>query len=331
MSKNLKAGIIALISLGGFIFLINFLKGKHFFDKGIVLYAIYENVNGLETTKPVTINGMKVGRVNSIRFTDDDSGKLLVEMTINSQFKFDKNTKAVIYDADLMSGAQIKLELSHKGAPVKEGDYLIGVSTPNLVAGFSNKIIPLKDKLENVLVNIDSTLNVLKKLGNAENRKNLSKLIEDLDKTILSYQKVAILVYKTSESVNELSVETKEVLSENRTKVRSALNQIDATLNQVNQMVKKINQSAPDKAITKLNTSLTNLNEIINKIKTGKGSLGKLIEDESVYNNFEQATKELSLLLKDLRENPKRYVHFSIFGRKNKPYKDKKIEDISKK
>ncbi|MFV0238071.1 MAG: MlaD family protein [Flavobacteriales bacterium] len=334
MSKNLKAGVIALIAIGSFIVLINFLKGKNVFNRGTVLYAVYDDVHGLQETKPVTINGMKIGHVDNIDFTEDDSGNLLVQMTIDTDFEFDKNTKAIIYEPGLMSGAEIKLEMSRKGSPVKDGDYIVGTAESGMMSVLAKEVIPLKQKLENVLGSVDSTLFMIRGLATAENKQSIGNLVTNLDKTILSFNQMAQSVNKTvskfdktAQSFDGLALEAKGVVAENRKKLASTLNNLDATMHNFNQVAEDLNQANLDKTIANLDQSLVGLNHIMDEIQAGKGSLGKLVKDETVYNNLDHATKELELLLRDMKENPKRYVHFSIFGKKNKPYTNQVDEE----
>ncbi|MFV0531390.1 MAG: MlaD family protein [Flavobacteriales bacterium] len=337
MSKNLKAGIIAVASIGAFVLLINFLKGKNVFNRGTVLYAVYEDVHGLQETKPVTINGMKVGHIDNIDFTDDDSGKLLVQMTINTDFKFDKNTKAIIYEPGLMSGAEVKLEMSRKDKPVKDGDYIIGEVESGMLSILAKEATPLKQKLENVLASIDSTLVMVRGLVTPENKKSIANLVRNLDQTILSFNQMAKSVRttvskfdNTAQSFNGLALEAKGLISENRTKLASTLTNLDSTMHNFNHVAEDLNHADLDQTIAKLDQSLNNLNNIMSGIQKGEGSLGKLVKDEAVYNNLNHATKELELLLRDMKENPKRYVHFSIFGKKNKPYVNQEIKNDSK-
>ncbi|APD08182.1 hypothetical protein UJ101_02684 [Flavobacteriaceae bacterium UJ101] len=337
MSKNLKAGIIALVAIGSFILLINFLKGENVFNRGTVLYAVYDDVHGLQETKPVTINGMKVGHVDDIDFTDDDTGNLLVQMTINTDFEFDKNTKAIIHEPGLMSGAEIKLEMSRKGTPVKDGDYIIGTAESGMMSVLAKEVTPLKQKLENVLGSVDSTLIMVRGLATPENKKSIANLVTNLDKTIISFNQMAQSVNKTvskfdntAQSFDGLALEAKGLVAENRTKLASTLHNLDATMSNFNHVAEDLDQADLDKTIAKLDQSLTGLNDIMAGIQKGEGSLGKLMKDEAVYNNLDHATKELELLLRDMKENPKRYVHFSIFGKKNKPYVNEEIKNDSK-
>ncbi len=337
MSKNLKAGIIALTAIGSFIFLINFLKGKNVFNRGTVLYAVYDDVHGLQKTKPVTINGMKVGNVDDIDFTDDNSGNLLVQMTINTDFEFDKNTKAIIYEPGLMSGAEVKLEMSREGEPVKDGDYIMGAVESGMMSVLAKEVTPLKRKLETVLVSLDSTLITVRGLATPENKKSVANLVHNLNETILSFNQMAQSINTTvskfdhtAQNFDGLALETKSLVAENRKKIASTLTNLDSTMDNFNHVAEDLNRANLDETIAKLDQSLNNLNTIMSGIQSGKGSLGKLMKDEAVYNNLDHATKELELLLRDMKENPKRYVHFSLFGKKSKPYENQEIKNDSK-
>ncbi len=336
MSNNFKAGIIALIAIVSFILLVNFLKGENVFNRGTVLYAVYDDVHGLQETKPVTINGMTVGRVDEIDFTDDNTGNLLVQMTINTDFEFDKNTEAIIYEPGFMSGAQIKLKMSRKGDIVHDGDYIIGKTEEGMMSVLAKEAVPLKQKLENVLISVDSTLLMVRSMASLKNKKSIDKLVNDLDNTILSFDQMAQSISKTTVNFNStannfdgLAIEAKNMVSENRNKISSTFDNLNSTLNNFNAISEDINKANLDETVANLDESLSSLNSILKGVENGDGSLGKLMKNEAVYNNLDNATKELELLLRDIKENPKKYVHFSVFGKKDKSHNNEVIKNIS--
>lgn len=327
VSKQFKAGLIAVISIVSFIFLVNFLKGKNVFSSGKTIYAIYDNVNGLMPTKPVTINGMKVGTVEKIGFTDDKSGKILVAMNIDTEFDFDKNTRAVIYEPGIMSGAEVKLEMSRKGAAIKDGDHVQGVVESSMMAGLSKEMAPLRVKLEKTLISLDSTLIGVRGFTTPENQRVITELLQNLNGTISSYKHLSnsvdntVLGFNTtSGSFNKLALDAQGLVADNRNSFTNAMNSLNGASLSFKNVSSQLEKAEIDKTIAKLDATLGSMQAMMASIEKGDGSLGKLVKDEKLYNNLKGASKELEQLLRDVKENPKRYVHFSVFGKKGAQY-----------
>jgi phospholipid/cholesterol/gamma-HCH transport system substrate-binding protein len=307
LSKEIKTAILVLSGVLLFIFIFYYLKGENLLDSSKKITAIYDNVEGLTPSAAVTINGHKIGKVQSIKFTNDRSGKLSVIMLIDNDFEFSINSKAQLYEAGLIGGKAIAIIPAFDGAPaVKSGDFLATDVKPGLTELVNQRLTPLQEKIEIMMVNADSLLINLNDVFDVKTKKNIQRSISELSGTIASFK-------STSEALNGMLVDNKSAIGETLTnfnKISSDLTTLSTSLA----------ASDLDSIMANLKSTIVNFDQLLSRIEKGEGSVGKLMKDEAIYNNLEGATKQLEELLEDMKLNPKRYVHFSLFGKKAKQY-----------
>ena len=307
LSKEIKSAILVLSGILLFIFIFYYLKGENILDDTKKISAVYDNVEGLAPSAPVTINGHKIGKVQSIHFTDDLSGKLNVNMRIDSDFEFSKNSTAQLYEAGLIGGKAIAIIPAFDGAPnVESGDVLRSDVKPGLTDLVNQRLTPLQEKMETMMVSADTLLVNLNTLFDSQTKLNLKSSIAELTSTITSFK-------STSESLNDLVVDNSSSVGETITN----FNKISEDLTHLSSSLAAADF---DTIMADLKSTISSFNQLLTAIENGDGSVGKLMKDEAVYNNLEGATKQLEELLEDMKLNPKRYVHFSLFGKKAKQY-----------
>lgn len=310
LSNEIKA---ALIIFGGIIlFLIgfNFLNGTSLFKSENTHYAVYENVEGLQIGTKVTISGLAVGKVSQIDFLPS-SAKILVTFTLRKDVFFSKNSTAELYEAGLIGGKSIAIQpVYDNAAKLKDGDTLRATIKPGLTDVVNQQIAPLQQKLESVLANADSLFIGLNDVLNIEGRNNLSLTLNELSQTV--------------KNINAVAASLDQILSKQKRNLNTTLDNVAAISKNVNQLSDSLAQSNIKQSIDNFETTIIKLNRLLANLEAGNGSMGKLLKDEQLYNNIEASTKEIELLIKDLKEHPKRYVHFSLFGKKEEPYQDKK-------
>lgn len=310
MSKELKIGIVSVVAIVCFIWGFNFMKGQNIFDPGIRFFNVeYKRIGDLTKSSAVTIHGLKVGKVEDIEFNKNPSkrGELIVRFSVEKDFPFSKNSVVRIYSPSPLGGSNLAIIPDYIGEDAVSGDFLLGEMETGLFTGIGERLDPLQDKLESVIVKADTLFSGVNQVLNKKAVNGVNNSIEDIA-TILSELKTSVI------SINQLIAKNEENLStsiENTKKITSNISQITDSLSTVN--IAKI--------IKATEATLENFNTLSKKMNSKEGTVGKLINDEEMYNNLTAASKELELLLKDLKENPKRYVHFSIFGKKQKPYK----------
>ncbi|REH52331.1 phospholipid/cholesterol/gamma-HCH transport system substrate-binding protein [Tenacibaculum gallaicum] len=318
MSKELKTGIVAVVIIALFIWGYNFLKGQDLFSANARHFFVeYNNINGLNEASSVTINGLKVGKVDEIRFNGnpDKKGNLIVKISLDTDFNFSKNSIAKIYSASLMGGQSLAIVPKYDGEIAKSGDFLKGEVESDIFSSVGEKLNPIQAKLENVLVGADSLLIGFNQVLDEKSRKSLNRSILGLEGTIYD-------VRKTLASVNTLLVDNKENLNTtfaNTKKITDNFSKVSEDLATTNL----------GESVKKLEATLVNVNGLLANMKSGKGTLGKLMTDEKMYTNLTNASKELEELLREMKLNPKRFVHFSLFGKKPKPYNEENNQSNS--
>ncbi len=305
LSKEIKTAVLVLASIALFIWGYSFLKGKDLLANYKTLYAQYENVEGLVVSSPVTISGLNVGKVSKISI-DNTTGKVTVEMQIKSDFPIKKNSIAEIYAPSPIGGKQIAILPSKDGALAVTGDTLISSSKLGLTDEVAKQIVPLKDKISKLLDNANVMLENVNQVLDAKTKENLKSSLADLNETLAQFK-------AASSQVNTL-------LADNKSKINGTMTNLEkasANFNKVSDSLAKVNIGPTVKNLEK---TLENVDKMMADIQSGKGTIGKLMKDDALYLNFNKTSKELELLLQDLRLNPTRYVNVSLFGKKNKPY-----------
>ncbi len=306
ISREVKTAILVVSGILLFIYVFNYLKGENILDSSRTFYTIYDNVEGLASSTPVTINGLGVGKVQEIRFMEDGSGKLRVKLLIDSDFEFSKNSKAELYEAGLIGGKAVAIiPAFDNAANAKKGDFLEGIVKAGLTELVNQRLTPLQEKMETMMVSADSLLTNINSIFDTQTKANLKNSIAELSKTIKSFK-------NTSESLNSL-------IANNKDKLENTLNNVDSISSNLAEITHSIAEANLGKAIENLQSTLINFDTILASMGEGEGSLGKLLKDEELYNNLKGATKEMEELMRDIKLHPKRY--FRILSKKEIPYK----------
>ena len=309
MSREFKTGVVAVITILLFVWGFNFMKGQNIFKANTrVFYVEYPNIQGLNRSSIVTINGHEVGKVSGVAFNKSDGkrGGLIVEFTLNTDFDFSKKSVARIYSASLLGGQSLAIIPNYEGELAVSGDYLKGEVESDIFSSVGEKLNPLQAKLENVIVSADSVFSGINQIFS-------DKSINSINNTIANIEFTVADIRQTIASVNELVDSTKvdmKITLQNTKNITEDLAVFSKNLTKVD-----FNKIVKDSEI-----ALANINSLLTKIDNGEGTLGQLINDKVMYTNLTNASKELEELLRDLKLNPKRYVQFSVFGKKQKEY-----------
>ncbi len=327
LSREVKISIIFLFTLFLFIWGINFLKGNDLLQNKKKYYAVYNNVAGLMTANPVMINGFKIGLVTKMEFMNDNSGNVLVEFTINKSVDITKNSIARIINADLLGSKAVML-IINKGDIAENKDTLIGETQLSFTDEIATQIDPIKTKTQKILSSLDTILDATKVVLNKQTQNNLIKSFENISQTLEHLNNtignVDNIVSKNKNNLSNLIENISnlsQTIKDNDKKISNIINNfssISDTLAKAN-FAETINNT--NKVVSELQTTLDNINK-------GKGTIGKLATDEALYINLKNTTENLNILIKDLKENPKRYVHMSIFGKKDKKNKEEPSQNI---
>ena len=305
LSREIKTAILVISSILLFIWGYSFLKGKDLFTSDKNIFVVYDNILGLAPSAPVTLNGFKIGKVNDIKVNPD--GKLLVELQIQNEFPISKSSVAEIYDSGLVGGKEIAIipNLEDKST-IADGDYLKPSKKLGLTESIAVKLEPLEKKITTLLDNANVMLVNINQVLDASTQANIKNSLAELNKTLTEF--------------SQLSKSANQMLAENKSKLSSTITNFDRTSANFAAMSDSLAKANLGQTVKNLEQTLSSVDKIMADIESGKGTMGKLMKDDKMYTNFTKASKELELLLEDLRLNPTRYINVSVFGKKNKPY-----------
>jgi phospholipid/cholesterol/gamma-HCH transport system substrate-binding protein len=306
ITKEIKTAILAISSILLFIWGYSFLKGTNLLSSYKTLYVYYENVEGLANSAPITLNGLVIGKVNSITI-DNASGKLKLELQIKSEFPISKTSVAEIYSPNPIGGKQISILPDYKNSQIAvDGDFLKPSNKLGLTDALAEQIQPLKVKVEKILEDADLMINNINEILDDKSKANLKNSLENINEILIEFKSASI-------SVNS-------ILTSNKEKINGTISNLNKVATNFTKISDSLAQIKIGKTIKELEKTLAKVDGIMTDLQSGKGTMGKILKDETLYNNFAKTSKELELLLQDLRLNPTRYVNVSLFGKKNKPY-----------
>jgi len=311
LTKTSKIGILVVICLTLLIWGINFLKGRDIFRTEKVFYARYKNVGGLTATTLVTLNGLKVGYVREIYFSEDLSGDLIVKIAIHNDFPLPKGTSAEIASSDLLGSKVVKLNLGKSDMLLHANDTLATKMEADIMQQVNEQIAPLKAKAERMIENLDSIVTAVSKILSGDSQHHISESLRQINLTMTNLEKI-------SGNLNEVVTDQKTNLSStisNLSEVTGNLKTNSAKLGHIMDNFSSFSDSLTKMeikgTIDHLNGSVANLQTILSKIDTANGTLGLLVNDPRLYQNLNQTSESLNRLLVDFRLNPKKYIHFS--------------------
>ena len=295
---------------------INFLKGKKLLQPEHLYYAEYSKISGLTESSPVTVNGFSVGKVRQISLTDFQKGTIMVKFVISyPDMEIPLGSQAKIISTDLMGTKAIEIILSDSSGYYSNEDTLTGIIDGDLKDQVNAQMLPLKQSAEELMSSMDSVLVALQLVFGPDNRENLAQSFESVTQTIQNLEKTSLFL---DQYVKDESKKFSYILSNTDT-IASGLKNRSTELHQIitniAQLSDILGQLPLSDMITKLNTVLTDLHELFGSINQGKGTIGKLSRDDSLYVSLKSTTDNLNHLISDIRLNPKRYIHFSAFDR----------------
>lgn len=308
LTREVKTGIFAITAILLFIFGYTFLKGSNLFYSGRNFFVKYDNVNGLASSAPVTVNGFQIGKVKNIEISDKNDG-LIVSFSVNDDFEFSRNSVVEIYSSGLIGGNNLGILPEYDSSNIAvSGDTLRGAIQEGMIDGLKDSFAPLEKSLKSTLTQLDSVLTSVNQILDEKSKENLRLAIADLSVTMNNFKGVS----------NNLDL----LLVDNKQKLDSTFTNLDITAQNFAKFSESLAQIEIDQMIKDLESTLAGLDDMMKALERGEGTLGKLLNDDELYDNLAGASAELEALLKDLKLNPKRYMHFSVFGKKGKEYEE---------
>jgi|TARA_B100001093_G_scaffold383282_1_gene368924 phospholipid/cholesterol/gamma-HCH transport system substrate-binding protein len=302
ISKEIKSAIFVLTTIILFIFGFNYLKGTSLIDRQKTIYSVYDEVDGLLVGANVMINGLSIGNVTALDFLPN-STKIVVTLKVKDKINFSSNSTAIIYETGVLGGLAIAIEpIFEKDIVVKSGDTLKSSIRPGLTELINRQIEPLQRKLESTLTSVDSIFSGASYVLNKDTQNDIKESLNVLTSAIKAINNSSKIIEKTLTKKNSQinnSIDNIESISSNLANVSNDLNDFDLA-----------------NVLSNLEMSINGINLIVNNLNSDNSSLGNLINNDDVYDNLNSSIENLNLLITDIKTNPKKYIHFSIFGRK---------------
>lgn len=302
LSREVKTAILILGCIIIFIFGFSYLKGTSLLNKEKTLHALYDDIEGLVVGANVTISGLNVGKVKEIDF-DENYDKIKVTFSIREDLSFSNQSVAQLYEAGLIGGKSIAVIPKYDPKNIIQNhDVLPSDVKPGLTELVNQQIAPLQDKIEGLLTSADSLFAGVSNVMNFETQNYLKSALEGLSSTI--------------SNINDLSSNMNRIVETNEKALNKTLINFGDVSSNLSRLTDSLNQMPLNATVKNFESTSAKLKIIISRLESGEGSMGMILNDKTLYDNLINSSEALDVLLTDLKENPKRYVHFSIFGKK---------------
>ena len=302
LSKEIKAAFFVLSTILLFIFGFNYLKGSSILNKQKTIYAVYDEVDGLLVGANVMINGLSIGNVTKLDFLPN-STKILVTLKVTDKLNFSSKSTASIYETGVLGGLAISVEpVFERESIVKTGDTLMSSVRPGLTELINRQIEPLSRQLQSTITSVDS---IFTGASNVLNRQTQEEIKESI--TVLT---------SAINAINNSSIIIEETLTSKNTQINKTIDNFEKISSNLSDVSDELSSFGLTSLLSNLEVSVDGISSIVEKLDSDNSTLGKLINEDEVYNNLNSSIESLNILINDIKENPKKYVHFSVFGRK---------------
>lgn len=302
ISKEAKIAVLAIVAVSILYFGIKFLKGSELFSSYNNFFVIYQQVDGLTPSNQVYINGYPVGQVDKISLMQEKNNHLLVKLKIDDKVKVGASAAAVLVTSDLLGGKAIELEVGNTSRPLEDGDTLIAKKEKGIAELVQEKSLPIVDKLDSTLIRVNYILGTFVK-----DTSRVTNAMANLEQSTITVENIL------QENRQDLSATINNLRSLTAS-LSDANEGVGPLMVKLNHLADSLNDLKLQATVKKLDQAALNLKEITHKFNDGQGNIGRLINEDSAYVNLNKTIADLDKLLIDLRENPGRYVNFSLIG-----------------
>lgn len=298
VSKELKIGVFVVTVLVASFFLINYLRGKDIFNKEIEIFARYQELDGLVSSAPVFIKGFKAGKVVSVSY-DTDSDDFLVTCSVLKDFRIPEDSKMTIYGVDIMGGKGIRIDLGTSSVMVEDGGDLTPAYEPALLDGLASGVAPLMEKVGNTLDSLNVTVSAVNRLLADE---NISRTMAHIERTMSDVRSIASTIEGKSDELNVFI----DNLASISTKFNSITDKADTLASDISSLVSAVSEED-------VRSLVTSFRELLENINDPDGTIGKLLTENSVYKSVDELLNDVDSLVRQIQENPKKYIKISVF------------------
>ncbi len=315
ISKEVRIGALAIVCIVIFILGFNYLKGNDIFSKEHQVYAVYNNVDGLLPANAVQLNGLAVGKVQSIKVMNESGSLMLVTMSIDKRLNIPSDSRAIITSPGLLGDKVVKLVFGQSAQYVKDGDTINSLMLKDLMGSIQDSLLPIVPGVKSTLASLDTTVKGLSNMVDAEAQQNLKETLRNLNETVKSLNTLSNALAKQSTAVAGI-VQNVNGFTTNLNKNNE---NISGILTNTNQLTEQLSQAKIAETMQSLQSSVNELHGIMSKINNSEGSLGLMVNDKQLYNNLQSSLSSLDVLMGDIKAHPSRYINITVFGRKPKP------------
>lgn len=301
LTREQKIGLFAIITLASIYLVINYLKGKDLFSSSNTYYAVYNNVEGLNTTGPVYIRGLKVGTVESVEYLQEKD-EFLVKLKVKSSYNIPENSAAEIYSSDLLGSKAMRINMGDAKTYLKDKGTMKSVTEESLTEMLKSEFLPLKDQISDLVTTLKLTLDNVNGVIDADARRNIASALENLNKTLSGAKNIVQNLDKSSPKITELIAN-----------ISSLSEELGKSTNKLNYSLDNIGEITDSLKRADLAGTVNSLKELLEQINNPEGSVGKLLRTDSVHDSIDRLIRDLDTLVKNINENPKKYIKVSVF------------------
>ena len=317
ISNEAKVGTLTVLTIALLVFGYNFLRGRSVLKTGNYLYAKYTDAKSLMVSNPVYINGYQVGSVYDIENEDASLKNIIITIKLKDNYKIPDNSMATV-KSSILGTPSIEIVLGNSAQFLKSGDTIESIQSAGMLGDITSKLDPITTQIKISLNSLDTVLHNINSIFNTQLKGNITDMLSNIDSATKNIANAtASLNYmldkehgSLTNTVQNINSVTKN-LADNNNKVNSILTNVETT-------TQHFSDADVNGAVTKLKASIEQLNDILTKINSDKGSLGLLMNDKTLYTNLNNTVRSANTLMDDLRIHPKRYVNISVFGKKDK-------------
>lgn len=295
----------------------NYLKGKDFFSRERLVFAVYNQVDGLAPSNIVTVNGMKIGMISELKLLTDNSGKIVVSLHVSKKVRIPRNSIAEIYSTDILGSKGIRFILGNGTDDLQDKDTVQSSIKPSLPEEVSAQVAPIKQKTENLISSLDSVLTIVRNVFNENTKNNLRQSFESISHSLQAIESVAnsMDTVLTRQGKLKSIFGNLESITTNLKNNNEAISQMIANFSAISDTIAKSHLA---ETLDQTRKTLESTAEILKKVNDGQGTLGQLANNDSLYVNVNATARDLDKLLNDFHDHPRKYLNFSLinFGKK---------------
>ena len=301
LNKKQNLGLFVLVTIACIFIVINFLRGSDIFSGRSRYYTTFGSVDGLSATSPVYIRGLKVGSIETIKY-DNVNDLFVIRMAIKSDYAIPADSKAELYSADILGSKSVRISFGNSNIHLSKNDTLQGIIVPDMISTLTGEIAPLKEQFSAVMENLNKTLTSINTVLDSTTQKNLSETFSNLNATASNAKELTT-------QLNEMAPQAKALvanLSELSETLKANKGTIEESLNNIKGFTGNIAKAPIEETIEKLNS-------LISQLQSPDGTVGKLLNSNSIYNNVDSLIFHIDDLIQKITANPKKYIKISVF------------------